>query len=131
MIISVNWLKEYVRADITPEELADRLTMAGLEVEGVEHRGKGLENIVVAQILGMRPHPDATKLSLCDVTDGERSYNIVCGANNMKPGDKVALARIGTELPPGPKFPEGMTIKKAKIRGKPLKACSAPRTRSG
>jgi len=117
MIISVNWLKEYVDFGITPEELADRLTMAGLEVEGVEHRGKGLENIVVAEILGMRPHPDATKLSLCDVSDGEKNYNIVCGASNMKPGDKVALARIGTELPPGPKFPEGMTIKKAKIRG--------------
>ncbi len=117
MIISVNWLREYVDFGITPEELADRLTMAGLEVEGIEYRGKGLENIVVAQILGMRPHPDATKLSLCDVTDGGKNYNIVCGASNMKPGDKVALAKIGTELPPGPKFPEGMTIKKAKIRG--------------
>ncbi|HSC35320.1 MAG TPA: phenylalanine--tRNA ligase subunit beta [Thermodesulfobacteriota bacterium] len=117
MIITVNWLREYVDFGITPEELADRLTMAGLEVEGVEHRGKGLENIVVAEILGMRPHPDATKLSLCDVSDGERSYAIVCGASNMKSGDKVALAKIGTNLPPGPKFPEGMTIKKAKIRG--------------
>jgi phenylalanyl-tRNA synthetase beta chain len=110
-------LREYVDFGINPEELADRLTMAGLEVEGIEYRGKGLENIVVAEILGMRPHPDATKLSLCDVSDGERSYAIVCGASNMKPGDKVALARIGTELPPGPKFPEGLTIKKAKIRG--------------
>jgi phenylalanyl-tRNA synthetase beta chain len=117
MIISVNWLKEYVRVDITPEELADRLTMAGLEVEGVEYRGKGLENVVVAEIVGMKPHPDATKLSLCDVSDGENNYPIVCGANNMKSGDKVALAKIGTNLPPGPKFPEGMTIKKAKIRG--------------
>lgn len=117
MIITVNWVREYVDFGITPEELADRLTMAGLEVEGIEYRGKGLENIIVAEILGMRPHPDATKLSLCDVSDGEKTYNIVCGANNMKPGDKVALAKIGTELPPGPKFPEGMTIKKAKIRG--------------
>jgi phenylalanyl-tRNA synthetase beta chain len=117
MIISVNWLREYVDFGITPEELADKLTMAGLEVESVEYRGRGLENVVVAQILGMKPHPDATKLSLCDVTDGEHSYAIVCGASNMKPGDKVALAKIGTVLPPGPKFPEGMTIKKAKIRG--------------
>lgn len=117
MIISVNWAKEYVDFGITPEELADRLTMAGLEVEGVQYRGKGLENIIVAEIVEMRPHPDAAKLSLCDVSDGEKTYNIVCGANNMKPGDKVALAKIGTELPPGPKFPEGMTIKKAKIRG--------------
>ncbi len=117
MIITVNWLREYVDFGITPEELADRLTMAGLEVESVEYRGKGLENVVVAQILGIRPHPDAEKLSLCDVSDGEKNYSIVCGANNMKAGDKVALAKIGTNLPPGPKFPEGMTIKKAKIRG--------------
>jgi phenylalanyl-tRNA synthetase beta chain len=117
MIISVNWLKEYVGIDIAPEELADKLTMAGLEVEGVEHRGKGLENVVVAEIVSMKPHPDATKLSLCDVSDGEKNYPIVCGASNMKSGDKVALAKIGTTLPPGPKFPEGMTIKKAKIRG--------------
>ncbi len=117
MIISLNWLKEYVRIDIAPEELADRLTMAGLEVEGIEHRGKGLENVVVADIVSMKPHPDATKLSLCEVTDGEKSYPVVCGASNMKTGDKVAFAKIGTDLPPGPKFPEGMTIKKAKIRG--------------
>jgi phenylalanyl-tRNA synthetase beta chain len=117
MIISVNWLKEYIRFDITPEDLADKLTMAGLEVEGIEYRGKSIESIVVAQILGMKPHPDATKLTLCDVSDGEKSYAIVCGASNMKSGDKVALAKIGTVLPPGPKFPEGITIKKAKIRG--------------
>ena len=117
MIITVNWLREYVDFGITPEELADKLTMAGLEVEGVEHRGKGLENVVVAEIVSMKPHPDATKLSLCDVTDGEKNYPIVCGASNMKSGDKVALAKIGTNLPTGPKFPEGMTIKKAKIRG--------------
>jgi hypothetical protein len=64
MIITVNWLREYVDFGITPEELADKLTMAGLEVEGVEHRGKGLENVVVAQIVSMKPHPDATKLPL-------------------------------------------------------------------
>ncbi len=117
MIITVNWLREYVDFGITPEELADKLTMAGLEVEAVEYRGRGLENVVVALILELKPHPDATKLSLCEVTDGEKNYPIVCGASNMKPGDKVALAKIGTNLPPGPKFPEGMTIKKAKIRG--------------
>ena len=117
MIITVNWLKEYVGFDITPEELADKLTMAGLEVEAVEYRGKGLENVVIAQILGIKAHPDAEKLSLCEVSDGEKNYSIVCGASNMKSGDKVALAKIGTTLPPGPKFPEGIAIKKAKIRG--------------
>ncbi len=117
MIISLNWLKEYVDFSVSPEELADRLTMSGLEVESIEYVGKALESIVVAEILDMGKHPDADKLSLCRVTDGEAEYPIVCGASNMKAGDKVALARTGTVLPPGPKFPEGLTIKKAKIRG--------------
>jgi len=117
MIFTLSWLKEYVDFDMSPEELAHSLTMGGLEVEAVECMGKGLENIVTAQILDIRPHPDASKLVLCDVTDGERNYDIVCGATNMKAGDKVALAKIGAKLPPGPKFPEGLKIKKAKIRG--------------
>lgn len=117
MIISLNWLKEYVDFSVSPEELADRLTMSGLEVESIEYAGKALESVVVAEILDMGGHPDADKLSLCRVSDGENEYPIVCGASNMKTGDKVALARTGTVLPPGPKFPEGITIKKAKIRG--------------
>ena len=117
MIISLNWLKEYVDFSVSPEELADRLTMSGLEVESIEYVGKALESIVVAEILDMGKHPDADKLSLCRVSDGEAEYPIVCGASNMKAGDKVVLAKTGTVLPPGPKFPEGITIKKAKIRG--------------
>lgn len=117
MIISLNWLKEYVDFSVSPEELADRLTMSGLEVESIEYVGKALESIVVAEILDMGKHPDADKLSLCRVSDGEAEYPIVCGASNMKAGDKVALAKAGTVLPPGPKFPEGIIIKKAKIRG--------------
>jgi len=117
MKFTLNWLKDYVDFDLSPEELSDRLTMAGLEVEDVIYQGKGLENIVAAQILELKPHPDAEKLSLCEVTDGENNYPIVCGASNMKAGDKVALAKIGAKLPPGPKFPEGLKIKKAKIRG--------------
>ncbi len=117
MKFTLNWIKDYIDFDLSPEELSDRLTMAGLEVEAVEYQGKGLENIVTAEILDLKPHPNAEKLSLCEVTDGESRYPIVCGATNMKAGDKVALAKIGAELPPGPKFPEGLKIKKAKIRG--------------
>lgn len=117
MIFTLSWLKEYVDFDMSPEELAHRLTMGGLEVEAVEYQGKGLDNIVTAEILEMKPHPGADKLTLCVVTDGEKNYDIVCGATNMKAGDKVALAKIGAHLPPGPKFPEGLKIKKAKIRG--------------
>jgi phenylalanyl-tRNA synthetase beta chain len=117
MRFTLNWLKEYVDFDASPEELAEKLTMVGLEVESLEYRGKGLEDIVVAEILDIRPHPNASKLFICDVTDGRKLFNIVCGARNMKPGDKVALAKAGTRLPPSLKFPEGMLIQSTKIRG--------------
>ena len=117
MIFTISWLKEYIDFDLSPEDLAHRLTMAGLEVEAIEYQGKNIESVITAQILDIKPHPNAEKLVLCDVTDGETNYDIVCGATNMKTGDKVALATVGTVLPPGPKFPEGLKIKKAKIRG--------------
>jgi phenylalanyl-tRNA synthetase beta chain len=117
MRFTLSWLKEYVEFNNPPEEIAQRLTMSGLEVESLEYLGKELEDIVVARILDIRPHPNASKLVLCDVTDGARIYNIVCGAKNMKAGDKVALARTGTRLPPSVKFPEGVLIQSAKIRG--------------
>ncbi|SRR5579884_3268467 len=117
MRFTLSWLKEYVEFNNPPEEIAERLTMSGLEVESIEYLGRGLEDIVVAQILDIRPHPNASKLVLCDVTDGTRKYNIVCGARNMKTGDKVALARAGTRLPPSAKFPEGILIQSARIRG--------------
>lgn len=117
MRFTLSWLKEYVDFDASPEELAERLTMVGLEVESIEYMGMGLEDILVAEILDIRPHPNASKLVICDVTDGSKLYNIVCGAKNMKAGDKVALAKAGTKLPPSAKFPEGVLIQSTKIRG--------------
>lgn len=117
MRFSLSWLKEYVEFDIPPQELAERLTMAGLEVESLEYMGEGLQDIIVAQILSIRPHPNASKLVLCDVTDGTRHYSVVCGARNMKTGDKVALAPPGAKLPPSAKFPEGIVIQSMRIRG--------------
>ena len=117
MKFTLNWLRDYVDFDLSPEELSHRLTMSGLEVEDVIYQGEGLDNVVSAQILELESHPNAEKLSLCRVTDGENTYPIVCGATNMKAGDKVALAKIGAKLPPGPKFEDGLKIKKAKIRG--------------
>jgi len=111
MRISYNWLQEYVDCDLPPAELADLLTMAGLEVEGIEEVGSALKGVVVAQIASMAPHPQADRLFLCRVTVGAETYPIVCGARNMKEGDKVALALVGAELP------EGLPIKKAQIRG--------------
>jgi phenylalanyl-tRNA synthetase beta chain len=117
MRFPLSWLKEYVEFDTSPEEIAERLTMAGLEVESLEYLGKRIEDIIVAQVLEIRPHPNASKLVLCDVIDDTRKYKIVCGAKNMKAGDRVALARAGTKLPPSAKFPEGILIEYAKIRG--------------
>jgi phenylalanyl-tRNA synthetase beta chain len=111
MRVSYNWLKEYVDCELIPSELADLLTMAGLEVEGIEEVGSELKGVVVAQIASVAPHPQADRLSLCRVMVGEETYSIVCGARNMQEGDKVALALVGAELP------EGVTTKETKIRG--------------
>jgi phenylalanyl-tRNA synthetase beta chain len=85
--------------------------MAGVEVSACRFLGEGLENVVTAKILAQTPHPNADKLSLCRVTDGSTEHGIVCGARNMKAGDVVALARTGAKLP------NGVEIRKAKIRG--------------
>ncbi len=85
--------------------------MAGIEVSACRFLGDGLDLVVVAKILEKKPHPNADKLSLCRVTDGEKEYAIVCGARNMSEGDHVALSKIGAKLP------NGIEIKKAKIRG--------------
>jgi phenylalanyl-tRNA synthetase beta chain len=111
MRVSFNWLKEYVDCELAPAELASLLTMAGLEIEGVEEVGPELKGVVVAQISSISPHPQADRLSFCRVKVNERAYSVVCGARNMKEGDKVALALVGAELP------QGVKIKKTTIRG--------------
>lgn len=116
MKVTLNWLKEYVDFDYTPEELTERLTMLGLEVEGVEEVGGGFDGIVVAEVITRDKHPDADKLSVCKVNDGEGERQIVCGAQNFQAGDKVPLILPGASLPakPGEK---PFTIKVGKIRG--------------
>src|SRR5258706_3438751 len=115
MKISLNWLKQYVEINWSPEELAERLTMLGVEVEGVEKRTGDFEGVVVAQILASDKHPNADKLSVCRVADGKGERQIVCGAKNYKVGDKVPLALPGTTLPTPPGTPP-FTIKVGKIR---------------
>ena len=116
MKVTVNWLKQYVNFDWSPEELAERLTMLGMEVEAIETIHPGLEGVVVAQVLTKEKHPNADKLSLCRVFDGKTERQIVCGATNFQAGDKAALILPGYSLPakPGEK---PFTIKAAKIRG--------------
>lgn len=111
MKISLNWLKDFVDIDVSTERLADILINAGLEVENIVRIGEGLDNVVVARILSMRPHPNADRLTLCSVTTGDKTHAIVCGAKNMKEGDHVALALPGAHLP------NGVKISKSKIRG--------------
>src|SRR6266446_5605523 len=116
MKVTLNWLKQYVDFDWPPEELAERLTMLGIEVEGREKIGGAFEGIVVAQVVTRDKHPNADKLSLCRVNDGQGERQIVCGADNFKPGDKVPLILPGQSLPAKP-GEQPFTIKVGKIRG--------------
>lgn len=118
MKLSYNWLKNYVDLpdSLTPEELGLKLTMGVVEVEGVEKQGEGLNNIVVAEVKKVEKHPDADKLSVCDVYDGKKHYQVVCGGSNVAEGMKVAFGKIGAKVC---WHGEGELIElaKAKIRG--------------
>lgn len=107
-----SWLRALVNPAIGTEELAHRLTMAGLEVEETQPAAPPFSGIVVAHIVDIAPHPDADKLRVCQVDDGSgQRLQIVCGAPNAAAGLKVPLARVGAELP------GGMKIGTAKMRG--------------
>ncbi|HTI70510.1 MAG TPA: phenylalanine--tRNA ligase subunit beta [Candidatus Limnocylindria bacterium] len=116
MKITLNWLRQYVDFTWTPEEMTERLTMLGLEVEGVQKLAGEFEGVVVAEVLTRDKHPNADKLSVCRVADGRGERQIVCGAQNFKVGDKVPLILPGATLPPKPGDKEPFTIKVGKIR---------------
>ncbi len=111
MLVSLKWLKDYIDLELTASQLADRLTMSGLEVDEIKTIAHKFSGVVVARILSVRPHPEADKLSLCNVTDGSQTYPVVCGAKNIKAGDVVPLAKIGAVIP------GGYTIKATVLRG--------------
>src|SRR6266568_1000694 len=111
MNVTYNWLKEFVDFDATPDELAELLIMLGLEVESMEKLGEGLDDVVVALVEEKKQHPNADKLTVCRVNNGKETLDIVCGAQNFKQGDTVALAQIGSVLP------GDFKIKRSKIRG--------------
>jgi phenylalanyl-tRNA synthetase beta chain len=116
MKVTLNWLKQYVDFNWSPEELAERLTMLGLEVEGVHKVAGEFDGIVVAQVLTRDKHPNADKLSVCRVNDGQGERQIVCGAQNFKAGDKVPLILPGASLPLKAGETQPFTIKVGKIR---------------
>ncbi len=116
MKISYQWLKDYISlpAEVSPEEIARKLTFAGLEVEGLTNLAAGLDKVVVGQILERNKHPNADRLSVTkiDIGSGE-PLAIVCGAQNIKAGQKIPVALIGA------KIPNGLEIKAAEIRKVP------------
>ncbi|MFC7684433.1 phenylalanine--tRNA ligase subunit beta [Ureibacillus sp. GCM10028918] len=113
MLVSLNWLKQYVDIDgIAPEELAEKITRSGIEVDAVIDRSAGMTNIVVGHVVSKEKHPDADKLNVCQVEVGEGDIRqIICGAPNVAAGQKVIVAL------PGARLPGGVKIKKAKMRG--------------
>jgi len=116
MKVPLGWLKEYVDVSLPPAELAGRLTMAGVEVKGWQAIGGKWENIVVGQIVAVSPHPSADRLHLATVDLGTEPQTVVCGAPNLKVGDKVAFARVGAQLIDG-HTGELVRLKAVKIRG--------------
>ncbi len=112
MKVSYSWLREFIPNALPATELARKLTLVGLEVEGVEPIAPAFSGVVVGAVLECVRHPDAEKLSLCQVTtDGVNRLQIICGAPNVRAGLKVAVAIVGAQLP------GGVTIKRAKLRG--------------
>src|ERR1700744_2721112 len=112
MKVTYRWLQEFTSVSGTPAELAAQLTMSGLEVESIPPVAPPCSGVVVGEVLESGHHPDAEKLSLCQVTtDGKNRLQIVCGAKNVRAGLKVAVAMVGAHLP------NDVSIKRATLRG--------------
>jgi len=121
MKVSLEWLREWCDWEGTPVQVADRFTRSGTEVVAIRSTGSQVPGVVAAKILDKQPHPNADRLTVCKVDDGSGPRQVVCGARNHNAGDVVPLAKPGTI------FPDGMTIKSAKLRGESSEGmlCSA------
>jgi len=112
MKVPISWLNDYVDLDgVSAASSADKLTVSGIEVEGVHPVGGDFPGLVAGEVRAFRQHPNADRLRLCEVFDGKDVLQVVCGASNFEVGDKAAFAGVGTVLP------NGMKLKKSKIRG--------------
>lgn len=111
MKFSEQWLRGWINPQVSRDELVARLSMAGLEVDSVTPAAGQFSGIVVGEILATEQHPDADKLRVCQVSNGQETFQVVCGAPNARPGIKIPFAMIGAELP------GDFKIKKAKLRG--------------
>ena len=117
MKISYNWLKEFIDLTLTPAELAEKMTLIGLEEEETFEYGSKLEGVIVGEVLEAKQHPNADRLRVCQVNLGDKTVQIVCGAPNVAAGQKVPVATVGSTLPI--KLDDGsfLKLRKAKLRG--------------
>lgn len=111
MKFSEQWLRTWVSPQVSRDELVARLSMVGLEVDAVVPVAGAFSGVVVGEVLSTEQHPDADKLRVCQVSDGSETFQVVCGAPNVRPGLKIPFAKLGAELP------GDFKIKKAKLRG--------------
>jgi phenylalanyl-tRNA synthetase beta chain len=116
MKVSLKWLRDYVDITLAPEELAERLTMSGLEVKGIQTIGGTWENVVIGEVTALNPHPNADRLKLATVDIGTEQVTTVCGAPNIELGQRVSFAHVGARLI-DPHTGEAVQLKPAKIRG--------------
>jgi phenylalanyl-tRNA synthetase beta chain len=116
MKVSLKWLRDYVDIKLTAGELAEKLTMAGLEVKGIQAIGGTWDNVVIGEVIALNPHPNADRLKLATVDLGTEQVTTVCGAPNISLGQRVTFAHIGARLI-DPHAGEAIVLKPAKIRG--------------
>ena len=116
MKVSLKWLQEYVPVSLEPEELAHKLTMAGIEVGDVEEVGEDWEGVCVGRVREVNKHPNADRLTLCTVDLPDETFEVICGAPNVAAGQNIAFARVGAELYDGHSG-KPVKLKAAKIRG--------------
>jgi phenylalanyl-tRNA synthetase beta chain len=111
MIVNTKWLKQYTEIPFSPEELEEKLTFLGLEATIIKKPADKIGDVIISEIKEITPHPNADRLRICHVSTGTDEMDVVCGAPNVKVGQKVPLAKVGTTLP------GGITLKPVKIRG--------------
>ncbi len=116
MKVSEQWIREWVNPSLSTQELVDQLTMAGLEIDGIEPVASRFSGVIVAEVLEVAPHPDADKLRVCRVNNGRDVLQVVCGAPNVRAGLRVPYAQIGAELSSSTDG-KAFTIRQAKLRG--------------
>ena len=111
MKISLNWLNELLKTQLSADDVVSVLGTIGFQIEQIENKSQSITGVIVGDVTEVKPHPHADRLSLCTVSDGKKSYQVVCGASNVTKGIKVPFAPVGAILP------GNIEIKQVKLRG--------------